>query len=73
MWLEFEFKIWTQTRLVVTLHIGFQVCEYNAGLFIHMEQKNVYLIIHVDDFKIVAVDTADAEWVVTVTALPLAV
>ena len=33
-----------------------------------MEQQNVYLTMHVDDFKIVAVDATDVEWVVTMLA-----
>ena len=61
-------RIWYDTLNSYLIHIGFRVCEYDAGLFIHTEQQNVYLTTHVDDFKIVAVDATDAEWVVTMLA-----
>ena len=61
-------RIWYDTLTSYLIHIGFCVCEYDAGLFIHTERQNVYLTTHVDDFKIVAVDAADAEWVVTMLA-----
>ena len=44
-------------------HIGFKVCAYDAGLFIHQERHNLYLTSHVDDFKIVAAEPTDAQWV----------
>ena len=61
-------RIWYDTLNSYLIHIGFRVCEYDAGLFIHTERQNVYLTTHVDDFKIVAADATDAEWVVTMLA-----
>ena len=61
-------RIWYDTLNSYLIHIGFRVCEYDAGLFIHTERRNVYLTTHVDDFKIVAADATDAEWVVTMLA-----
>ena len=56
-------RIWYDTLTTFLRHIGFKVCAYDAGLFIHQERRNLYLTSHVDDFKIVAANPADAQWV----------
>lgn len=57
-------RIWYDT-LTNYLHlIGFRVCNYDPGLFIHGERSHLYLTSHVDDFKIVAANAADSQWVI---------
>lgn len=57
-------RIWYDTLTAYLRSIGFKVCDYDAGLFIHQSWKNLYLTSHVDDFKIVAANPEDAQWVV---------
>ena len=54
-------RIWYDTLTTYLQSIGFKVCPYDAGLFIHQSWKNLYMTSHVDDFKIVAADPTDAQ------------
>ena len=54
-------RIWYDTLVTYLKHIDFNVCAYDVGLFIHQHRQHLYLTSHVDDFKIVAADPADAQ------------
>ena len=57
-------RIWYDTLSAYLRHVGFDRSEYDHGLFIHREKRNVYLTSHVDDFMIVAERPEDAQWVI---------
>lgn len=57
-------RIWYDTLTNYLHYIGFRVCNYDPGLFIHGERPHLYLTSHVDDFKIVAANPADSQWVI---------
>lgn len=54
-------RIWYDTLTNYLHYIGFRVCNYDPGLFIHGERPHLYLTSHVDDFKIVAANPADSQ------------
>lgn len=57
-------RIWYDTLVAYLIHIGFRVCNYDPGLFIHTTRRHLYLTTYVDDFKIVAENSADSQWAV---------
>ena len=57
-------RIWYDILSAYLKHVGFNHSQYDHGLFIHHEKKNVYLTSHFDNFIIVAERPEDAQWVI---------
>lgn len=57
-------RIWYDTLTAYLQYIGFKVSDYDPGLFIHRQRQHLYLTSHVDDFKIVAENPNDSQWLI---------
>ena len=55
-------RIWYDTLAAAMKDMGFEVSQYDAGLWIHSTKKNLYVTSYVDDFQVVSKLQEDSRW-----------
>lgn len=55
-------RIWYDTFSAKMKQLGFSVCAYDPGLWIHSTRPSLYITTHVDDVSVYSKDDNDGQW-----------